>query len=1445
MSPGILRPLMARPCCSIKLKSWLVTAAIVTLAACSGENPSADQENQAAVFDKLSAECQTPLARKLADLSVHANDPLLEANFELANRCGIENSAIIKASQIETKADRVISPIDGLINFETPHVHPIDLTPDGNTLVSVNTAAHTLDVWRVNGTAISIVRSIPVGLDPVSVRVRNNTEAWVVNHISDSVSIVNLDQMTVIRTLETDNEPADIVFSSTGRAFVTASEANAINVFDLANLEAPPTKVQIDGEDPRSLAVSADGQTVFAAVFESGNGTRRTVLASTDAGVIVRDNQQADNDVAIIDATTLTVSYRRRLMNIVMAIGINPSTQRVYAVGTEAFNDIPNEPALNGKFVKVQVADFSGPGLNDSVIRDLNPHLDYSSPSVSPALRQRSIGDPRQIAWRADGQLAFITGMGSNNIVVIDGAGNRISQFEVGQGPTGLVINDDAGIGFVMNKFAGSISVIDVQSLSEIAQVEFDDPTPAAIKAGRPLIYDTHLTSGTGHLSCASCHVDSRTDRLGWQLSDGKGTLSQIPRASNGLPGNVIGTSEISSNKQVMTTQTLVDIMDHPRFHWRGDRADIESFNGTFVGLMGRASEISGSQMQAMKGFLETLWLPPNPYRNIDNSRPNTVTLPDGSQASSSLVNSGSTEALRGGLNGNNCLSCHSGQGNATRNFGANPEIGSNVIAPAFPALYDRMGFTFGRSGFGFFHNGATDLFAATRQRAFLAEILTLEGPEGPLTNGEIRQAPHAGVGQQVTLGPNSNSSALVRLDQLINIASTSSWAELVAHRRNGGRAAGFVLQENGRFSTDISGSTISKTQLLADAATGEFVTFTLVSRDMSTRLALDSNLDGTLNGDEIDTDGDGIRDSDDLDDDNDNVVDAIDAFPLDPTESVDTDGDGIGNNRDPDDDGDGVADTDDLDPLDPTIGALNGDQTCNLIDDGGFEAGVGLWQSNTLLSLVSTANSGTGALSMSNGYLGQVLEASPGTLYTFSGFYQVDSGSEWAGFGVDFLDANGQELGEAVRSFDSANNWQGFAVATQTPIGTEFIRPWIFAQAGRSLILDDLDLRKTGCTNGVTGNQPPLIVNPGNQSNETGDNIALAIDGVDPEGVALTFSATNLPAGLSIGSGDGVVRGTVNTDGSSNVSVIASDGEKQSQTQFVWTIIDTNGGGTCNVLGNGDFENGLTDWLSSINPTLVSDAHSGRTAARLAGGWMSTTVTASANTDFTLTGHYQRVLANGWSGVGIDYLDANGNEIGETVQTLTPQGSYARFIVNVRTPANTASLRLWFYSDADAQITVDAIDLRRTGCDNGGGSTDSCNAVVNPGFEQDLIAWSSNTDPSLTSNAGEDSSAAQVQGGWISQAIAVQPGQTYAATALVQAGGSNGWSGAGMDFVGSGGNKLADTVQTIATSAAYSSVSLTATAPAGATQVLLWFYADAGRSVNVDAVDLRVAGCQ
>ena len=73
------------------------------------------------------------------------------------------------------------------VQWESPHVHPLELGVGGTTLLAVNTPDARLAVFDVSGGTPVLDFEVSVGLDPVSVRARTATEAWVVNHISDSV----------------------------------------------------------------------------------------------------------------------------------------------------------------------------------------------------------------------------------------------------------------------------------------------------------------------------------------------------------------------------------------------------------------------------------------------------------------------------------------------------------------------------------------------------------------------------------------------------------------------------------------------------------------------------------------------------------------------------------------------------------------------------------------------------------------------------------------------------------------------------------------------------------------------------------------------------------------------------------------------------------------------------------------------------------------------------------------------------------------------------------------------------------------------------------------------------------------------------------------------------------------------------------------------------------
>jgi len=872
------------------------------------------------------------------------------------------------------------APTSQFMNFESAHVHPIDMTPDGTKLLAVNTANNTLEVFQITGTTLLNSASIPVGLDPVTVRVRSNTEAWVVDQVSDEISIVDLTSNVVVRSLTTEDEPADVVFAgSPQKAFVSCAGRESVQVFDPASPGTAPTEVLLKGEQPRALAVSPDGATVYCAFFESGNAT--TVLNGNDffnfqhgtfsggaprkgicspqggctvipndvtdpagpyggavsaaAGIvpnagtgfnpplnpanpptpetksmIVRKNASGqwmddnggnwtamvsgsaankarmtgwdmpDRDVAVINAnspSTAGVTYQTRLGNILMAMAVHPTSGQVCVVGTDATNEVRFEPVLNGKFLRVNLSRFGSVG-GPNTISDLNPHINYANESLPPAQRTQSIGDPRGIAWKSDGSKAYITGMGSNNIVTIDATGARTAPapIKVGEGPTGIVLDEVRNKAYVLNKFEGTISTVDMATDKEVARANYFDPTPQAIKGGRKHLYNTHIGSGNGHISCGSCHVDTRWDRLGWDLGNPAGAMDTV----GGKPFHPL--------KGVKTTQFLIDIIDRGRgnLHWRGDKNSFADFAGAFQHLQGLDAPKPANEMQEFEDFLAATWYVPNPFRTYKpNSQSSTLRINPGRVRGIGTTFQTVPPAVNLFVSVNfNCAHCHNAQTGRGELMGngnvAGTGAGSLVdftpnrnMSADLRSTYRKNGFfyntTESTSGFGMMSEGVMETWfngagVANYLGDYEPEVLSWSGgidpancsacfntTNFPLASSAVQDAlPGVGLRQTFNGATIGSVTQLNVMKDLVDTRSTEYG--MIVKGIYGGEPRGFYYLGSNNYQSDIAGQTVTHTQLLTAAqAGGSPLSWTLVGPNTKVRMGIDADADGIFDHDD------------------------------------------------------------------------------------------------------------------------------------------------------------------------------------------------------------------------------------------------------------------------------------------------------------------------------------------------------------------------------------------------------------------------------------------------------------------------------------------------------------------------------------------------------------------------------------------------------------------
>ncbi|MEU6075378.1 S8 family peptidase [Micromonospora sp. NPDC047074] len=154
-----------------------------------------------------------------------------------------------------------------------------------------------------------------------------------------------------------------------------------------------------------------------------------------------------------------------------------------------------------------------------------------------------------------------------------------------------------------------------------------------------------------------------------------------------------------------------------------------------------------------------------------------------------------------------------------------------------------------------------------------------------------------------------------------------------------------------------------------------------------------------------------------------------------------------------------------------------------------------------------------------------------------------------------------------------------------------------------------------TGFIDAGPGPGSPAVTNPGNRTSVVGQAVDVQVQGSGGT-TPYTWSASGLPAGLTIGASTGRITGSAATAGTSTVTVTLTDAAGRTATAtFTWTV--TSGGGCTptQLVGNPGFETGTSPWTATANVIgtwAQYPARSGSRNAWLNGGGQVQTDTVS-----------------------------------------------------------------------------------------------------------------------------------------------------------------------------------------------------------------------------------------
>lgn len=509
----------------------------------------------------------------------------------------------------------------------------------GGKVWTVNPDTNTVTAVNLNN--LTKAFEVPVGREPASIAQAPNGDIWVVNQESATISVLDDASGSSLGTigLPRASRPFGLAFAPDGSAAYVTLEAlgRLVEINPATGAVAGSLDLGPDGDGAipkvRGVAVAADSSRVLVTRFVSpaGNGVVYDVNA---AGLTLQGTFSLGNNPG-----PDTPDSGRGIPNYLNSIAISPD-------GVKAWLPSKQDNMDRGQFRDGQAL------TQDSTVRPIVSQIDLNTgqEDLSARMDLNDADFPFATAVSQYGDLVFVALQGTNNIDVRDAySGETVAGIATGLAPQGLALDSNGRL-YVQNFLGRSLSVFDVstildgtdntaQTLATVSLID-NELLPPQVLQGKQIFYNANdrRMNLEGYLSCASCHLDGGQDGRVWDFTDrGEGFRNTISLRGRG--GIAQGPVHWTGN-----FDEIHDFENDIRsaFGGTGFMSDTD-FNATSDPLGAPKAGLS-PELDALVAYVSSLRdVPPSPYR----------------QANGQLTAQG--QAGKAIFDSLNCSSCHSG----------------------------------------------------------------------------------------------------------------------------------------------------------------------------------------------------------------------------------------------------------------------------------------------------------------------------------------------------------------------------------------------------------------------------------------------------------------------------------------------------------------------------------------------------------------------------------------------------------------------------------------------------------------------------------------------------------------------------------------------------------------------------------------------------------------